>query len=121
MPPDDRFTNPVPDATGQPISCDSAVLGVPCAPVDAGPRATERTKPQQSLAPSGGGQHSRDATPRIAGFTLGHRGKCQMGPGETWGPGGRFGAGTRQSATGGGLTLEQWALASAAHRMAVLA
>jgi integrase len=66
------------------------------------------------------GQHSRVATPRIAELVLDLRGKDPTGPGETWGSGGRLGAGTLQPATVGGLLLEHWALSSAAHRVGVL-
>jgi hypothetical protein len=66
------------------------------------------------------GQHSRGAATRIAGLVVDLRGNDPMGTGESWGPGGRLGAGTLQLTTGVGMTPEQWALASAAHRMAVL-
>jgi integrase len=67
------------------------------------------------------GQHSRGDHQQIAWNTLDRRSKCQSWPGETWGPGGRLGAGTRQSTEGVGLSLEQWSLAYSAHRLAVLA
>ena len=67
------------------------------------------------------GQHSRGATTGVAGNTTDRRAKCQIGSGETWGPGGILGARTLQSETRVGLTPEQWALASAARSMGVLA